>query len=122
VPPSVSTPAPPEEPKPIEDHDAAPLNPDGAPIAPTEDVETRVERVLRLPDDNLGEFAILAVQRFAFPLLLALLVAIFLIVQHWLDRKSPKLAFAPVHSKHDQLDFPDNDVVSVRTTEALRRV
>lgn len=54
---------------------------------------------------ELGRYAVEAVQHFAFPLLLALLVIIFLAIQHFLDRASPKLAYAPVHSVHDRLDF-----------------
>jgi hypothetical protein len=56
---------------------------------------------------TLGRYAVEAAQRLAFPLALALLVALFLLVQHFLDRRSPKLAFAPVHSAYDQIDFPD---------------
>jgi len=59
--------------------------------------ETKLER--------LGRYAVQAVQRFAFPLILALAVIAFLAVQHWLDRKTPKLAYAPVHSKYDQVGF-----------------
>jgi hypothetical protein len=59
--------------------------------------ETRLEK--------LGRYAVEAVQRFAFPLILALAVVAFLAIQHWLDRKTPKLAYAPVHSQYDQLGF-----------------
>ncbi|MGH2753201.1 MAG: Ig-like domain-containing protein [Actinomycetota bacterium] len=59
--------------------------------------ETEIER--------LGRYAAEAVQRFAFPLILALAVVAFLAVQHWLDRKTPKLAFAPVHSQYDKVGF-----------------
>jgi hypothetical protein len=37
----------------------------------------------------------------AFPLLLLLLIAGFLIAQHRIDRKDPKLALAPVHRELD---------------------
>jgi hypothetical protein len=53
----------------------------------------------------LGEAAVLAIKTFAFPLLLGLLVIMFLLIQHWLDKKAPKLALAPVHSRHDMVDF-----------------
>ena len=55
--------------------------------------------------EKLGRYAVEAVQRFAFPLILALAVVAFLAIQHWLDRKTPKLAYAPVHSRYDQLGF-----------------
>jgi hypothetical protein len=37
--------------------------------------------------------------------LLAVLVAAYLMIQYWLDRKDPKLAMAPVHAKHDLARF-----------------
>jgi hypothetical protein len=46
-----------------------------------------------------------AAKTFAFPLLLAILVIVFLLVQHWIDKKDPKLAMAPVHSNHDLARF-----------------
>ena len=55
--------------------------------------------------ERLGRYTVEAVQKFAFPLLLILAVVAFLTIQHWLDRKAPKLAYAPVHSKYDQLEF-----------------
>ncbi|HVE98925.1 MAG TPA: hypothetical protein VNA12_07075, partial [Mycobacteriales bacterium] len=37
----------------------------------------------------------------AFPFLLLLLVLLFLLVQHEIDRRDPKLALAPVYAEHD---------------------
>lgn len=54
---------------------------------------------------ELAKFAAEAVKTFAFPLLLAILVIAFLLVQHWIDKKDPKLAMAPVHSNHDLTKF-----------------
>ena len=54
---------------------------------------------------DLATLARAAVQAFAFPLLLALLVIFYLSIQYWLDRKDPKLAVAPVHAKHDLARF-----------------
>ena len=78
--------------------------PEGPADAPDADRNTRVmgnETQL----EKLGRYAVEAVQKFAFPLILALAVVAFLAVQHWLDRKTPKLAFAPVHSRYDQVGF-----------------
>jgi hypothetical protein len=49
--------------------------------------------------------ATVALQTFAFPMLLAILVLLYLLLQHWIDRKDPKLAMAPVHSNHDLAAF-----------------
>lgn len=46
-----------------------------------------------------------AVQRFAFPLSLTILVLVFLLVQGEIDRRDPKLAFAPVDSSKDMVYF-----------------
>ena len=54
---------------------------------------------------ELAKFAAETVKTFAFPLLLAILVIAFLLVQHWIDKKDPKLAMAPVHSNHDLAGF-----------------
>ena len=78
--------------------------PEGPADAPDADRNTRVlghETQL----EKLGRYAVEAVQKFAFPLILALAVVAFLAVQHWMDRKTPKLAFAPVHSRYDQVGF-----------------
>jgi hypothetical protein len=82
--------------------EAPPYSPDYG----TEDVEDD-ETSPRDRLGALGRYAVEAVQRLAFPLALALMVAIFLLVQHFLDRRSPKLAFAPVHSEYDRIDFSD---------------
>ena len=60
------------------------------------------------PKDKRAGLATLATQTvkaFAFPLLLAVLVGLYCLVQHWLDRKDPKLSMAPVHAKHDLARF-----------------
>ena len=54
---------------------------------------------------ELARIAVQAAKTLAFPLGLALFVLMFLVVQHWLDRNSPKLAHAPVVSRYDVLDF-----------------
>jgi hypothetical protein len=46
-----------------------------------------------------------AVQRFAFPLSLTIFVLIFLLIQGEIDRRDPKLAFAPVDSSKDMVYF-----------------
>ncbi|HEV2757581.1 MAG TPA: hypothetical protein VG318_17590 [Actinomycetota bacterium] len=46
-----------------------------------------------------------AVQRFAFPLSLTILVLVFLLIQGEIDRRDPKLAFAPVDSSKDMVYF-----------------
>jgi hypothetical protein len=46
-----------------------------------------------------------AVQRFAFPLSLTILVVVFLLIQGEIDRRDPKLAFAPVDSSKDMVYF-----------------
>lgn len=46
-----------------------------------------------------------AVKTFAFPLSLTVLVVIFLLIQGEIDRRDPKLAFAPVDSSKDMVHF-----------------
>lgn len=46
-----------------------------------------------------------AVQEFAFPLTLAIAVLLFLLFQGELDRRDPKLAYAPVDSTKDMVSF-----------------
>lgn len=46
-----------------------------------------------------------AVKTFAFPLSLTILVLIFLLIQGEIDRRDPKLAFAPVDSSKDMVHF-----------------
>jgi hypothetical protein len=53
-------------------------------------------------DPGLAESAIDAAKDFAFPLLLTIIVGAFLTVQHRVDRRDPKLVFAPI----------DNDLLS----------
>ena len=53
-------------------------------------------------DPSLSESAIEAAKDFAFPLVLTLIVGAFLTIQHRVDRKEPKLVFAPI----------DNDLLS----------
>jgi hypothetical protein len=45
------------------------------------------------------------VQEFAFPLTLAIAVLLFLLFQGELDRRDPKLAYAPVDSTKDMVSF-----------------
>lgn len=82
----------------------------------SDDIRLRVENLPKsLPLGNherpssriaqLARLAAEAAKTFAFPLLLAILVIVFLLVQHWIDRKDPKLAMAPVHSNHDLARF-----------------
>lgn len=54
---------------------------------------------------QIGRVAAEVAQQVAFPLMLAMLVGGFLIVQNRIDRKDPKLAVAPVDSEHDLLNF-----------------
>ena len=44
-------------------------------------------------------------RRLAFPMALGVAVAMFLLVQGRIDRRDPKLALAPVDSRHDVLSF-----------------
>ena len=53
-------------------------------------------------DPGLSESAIEAAKDFAFPLVLTLIVGAFLTIQHRVDRREPKLVFAPI----------DNDLLS----------
>ena len=54
---------------------------------------------------NLARTAGAAVKRFAFPLSLTILVLVFLLIQGEIDRRDPKLAFAPVDSSKDMVYF-----------------
>ena len=90
------TPTPDPRPKPrppLDDGDDL----EGVPVADPSDPISRLQ--------ELAKFAAEAVKTFAFPLLLAILVIAFLLVQHWIDKKDPKLAMAPVHSNHDLTKF-----------------
>ena len=64
---------------------------------------------LRVPfGGSIGELARTAgkaVQEFAFPLTLAIAVLLFLLFQGELDRRDPKLAYAPVDSTKDMVSF-----------------
>jgi hypothetical protein len=55
--------------------------------------------------EQIARGALAAAQQAAFPLLLTMLVAGFLMVQNRIDRSDPKLALAPVDSDHDLLSF-----------------
>ncbi|MDQ3956504.1 MAG: hypothetical protein M3285_13250 [Actinomycetota bacterium] len=57
----------------------------------------------RRPLESLGRAAVEALKKFAFPLLMTLAVGAFLLVQSRIDRRDPKLAFAPVD--YDMLGF-----------------
>lgn len=54
---------------------------------------------------QLAQTAGEAVKTFAFPLSLTVLVLIFLLIQGEIDRRDPKLAFAPVDSSKDMVHF-----------------
>ena len=64
---------------------------------------------LRIPlGSSIGDLARTAgkaVQEFAFPLTLAIAVLLFLLFQGELDRRDPKLAYAPVDSTKDMVSF-----------------
>lgn len=64
---------------------------------------------LRIPlGSSIGSLARTAgeaVQEFAFPLTLAIAVLLFLLFQGELDRRDPKLAYAPVDSTKDMVSF-----------------
>ena len=49
-------------------------------------------------NQGLAESALEAVRAFAFPLILTILVGAFLVIQHRVDRREPKLVFAPVET------------------------
>jgi hypothetical protein len=55
------------------------------------------------PLESFSRDALDAVKKFAFPLLMTLVVGIFLLVQSRIDRRDPKLALAPLD--HDMLAF-----------------
>ncbi|HEV3475447.1 MAG TPA: hypothetical protein VG602_08780 [Actinomycetota bacterium] len=55
-------------------------------------------------DGTIGDLT-QAVQDFAFPLLLIAVVSVFLGIQSRIDRRDPKLALAPVDSRHDVVEF-----------------
>lgn len=57
------------------------------------------------PLEELSSVGLKTASRFAFPLILALLVVAFLIVQGRIDRNDPKLRLAPIDSKHELLRF-----------------
>lgn len=71
--------------------------------------ETGTPFGLRVPlGQSIGELARTAgkaVQEFAFPLTLAIAVLLFLLFQGELDRRDPKLAYAPVDSTKDMVSF-----------------
>jgi hypothetical protein len=79
------------------------------PTPPSEDGEQRVIHVKPAGDDedppSFTKLAAVALETFAFPLLLAILVGLYLLIQYWIDRKDPKLAVAPVLSNHDLASF-----------------
>lgn len=73
------------------------------------DEETGHAFGLRVPlGSSIGSLAATAgkaVQEFAFPLTLAIAVLLFLLFQGELDRRDPKLAYAPVDSTKDMVSF-----------------
>jgi hypothetical protein len=84
--------------------------------SPSPSPSEKAKHVIPPVDDNdqtpsLGRLAAVALQTFAFPLLLAIIVALYLLLQHWFDRKDPKLAVAPVHSNHDLASYGASDSI-----------
>lgn len=80
--------------------------PDGAPVgagpAPGGGPASAEHRgAVRRFLDSVAKVAADVSKRVAFPLLLLLLIALFLIIQHRIDKRDPKLALAPVHREHD---------------------
>ena len=77
--------------------------------ATAEEEETGHAFGLRVPlGSSIGSLAATAgkaVQEFAFPLTLAIAVLLFLLFQGELDRRDPKLAYAPVDSTKDMVSF-----------------
>jgi hypothetical protein len=55
--------------------------------------------------DRIAEGVTDAARRFAFPMTVAGLAALFLLVQGRLDRRDPKLATAPIDSRDDVVSF-----------------
>ena len=53
----------------------------------------------------LTEAAVEAAKKFAFPIMLSILVACFMLIQDRVDRKDPKLALAAVDTDQDWLSF-----------------
>ncbi|MDQ3914689.1 MAG: hypothetical protein M3323_05060, partial [Actinomycetota bacterium] len=73
----------------------------GEPPDPEAGAPNALERSFAQLARTAGE----AVQRFAFPLSLTVLVLVFLLIQGEIDRRDPKLAFAPVDSSKDMVYF-----------------
>lgn len=69
------------------------------------DLVTPLERQKPAVDQGLGEAALETAERLAFPLMLTLLVVGFLVLQHRMDSKDPKLTLAPHSAKQDLLSF-----------------
>ena len=55
--------------------------------------------------ERVGRAAVDAAKQLALPLGLTLVVLGFVVAQHWMDRKDPKLALAPTESDFDLLTF-----------------
>lgn len=62
------------------------------------------------PIEELGRIAVESARKLAFPLGLAVLVGLFLLVQSRLDRRDPKLTMAPVEA--ETLGFESDDSAS----------
>ncbi|MDQ3951967.1 MAG: hypothetical protein M3279_03220, partial [Actinomycetota bacterium] len=76
----------------------------GGGVEPTERDDARPS-VLAATISKLARTAGEAVKTFAFPLSLTILVLVFLLIQGEIDRRDPKLAFAPVDSSKDMVYF-----------------
>jgi hypothetical protein len=107
---SVTEPEPPTTTEPPKEEKPEPKPEPKPSPSPTEDEQETVPHVFPSDDEGGGpsgfaKLAAVALETFAFPLLLAVLVVLYLLLQHWFDRKDPKLAVAPVHSNHDLATF-----------------
>lgn len=61
----------------------------------------RVSATVQAAAVSVQRVAAVAVDNPGFPLALALVVLLFLLVQYHIDRRDPKLALAPVHADPD---------------------
>jgi hypothetical protein len=64
--------------------------------------------------DAISELVVPVVQRTAFPLILLIVAALFLLVQDRIDRRDPKLAHAPLHARPDLPFLPPTSPGDVR--------
>lgn len=69
--------------------------PDNPPVAPS----TPASAERSGPGEGIAESALEAAKTFAFPLFMTLLVGIYLIIQHRVDRRDPKFVLAPLEQE-----------------------